>query len=221
MGHLDYCYRLLHNMAATMIEEFKATEGKTITCKAAVAWEAKASLDVTDIQIDPPKAGEVRVKIISNALCHTDIYTLDGHDPEGLFPCVLGHEAAAVVESIGDGVTSVVPGDVVIPCYTPECKKFFPGYLGSLDAGKAYDATELVKNYSGPKPAILIDVGTHDWVLTTQLKPENLAAACGEAGYPLQLRMQPKYDHSYYFVSTFMRDHVDHHARALGLRYSM
>jgi len=683
-------------MAATMIEEFKATEGKTITCKAAVAWEAKASLDVTDIQIDPPKAGEVRVKIISNALCHTDIYTLDGHDPEGLFPCVLGHEAAAVVESIGDGVTSVVPGDVVIPCYTPECKKydcifcrspktnlcpairatqgqgfmpdgtsrlskdgkqifhfmgcstfaeyaviaeisaakinpgadlnkmcllgcgvstgwgavynttkvepnssiavfglgalglsviqaaktmgaryivgvdindekfakaieigatecvnsitceggdvksvllakekwgydytfdctgnvnvmrcalevahrgwgescvigvaaagkeictrpfqlvtgrnwkgtafggwksrtevprlvqtvmrgemalepfithtikglenvnesiaalhsgkclravvqiseskiapsklpklkgnirveggwmkqlshwsetcncdmtfsiflpdpksrtappppvlyylsgltcsdenartkshfaqeaskaglavvfpdtsprgvnipgedddwqfgsaagwyldatvepwskhykmysyitkelpsvvaglfpvdpvrrsitghsmgghgalichlknpgmyqsvsafapacnptavpwgekFFPGYLGSLDAGKDYDATELVKNYSGPKPAILIDVGTHDWVLTTQLKPENLAAACGEAGYPLQLRMQPKYDHSYYFVSTFMRDHVDHHARALGLRYSI
>merc|ERR1712106_1246968 len=53
----------------------------------------------------------------------TDIYTVDGHDPEGLFPCVPGHEAAAVVESIGAGVTSVVPGDVVIPCYTPECKK--------------------------------------------------------------------------------------------------
>merc|ERR1711892_1128357 len=114
---------LLPNMAATMLEEFKATQGKTITCKAAVAWEAKKPLDVTDIQIDPPKAGEVRIKIISNALCHTDIYTVDGHDPEGLFPCVPGHEAAAVVESIGAGVTSVVPGDVVIPCYTPECKK--------------------------------------------------------------------------------------------------
>ena len=62
-------------------------------------------------------------QIISNALCHTDIYTLDGHDPEGLFPCVLGHEAAAMVESVGDGVTSVRTGDVVIPCYTPECKK--------------------------------------------------------------------------------------------------
>jgi len=110
-------------MAATMLEEFKLTQGKTITCKAAVAWEAKKPLDVTDIQIDPPKAGEVRIKIISNALCHTDIYTVDGHDPEGLFPCVPGHEAAAVVESIGAGVTSVVPGDVVIPCYTPECKK--------------------------------------------------------------------------------------------------
>merc|ERR1712123_77740 len=86
---------LLPNMAATMLEEFKLTQGKTITCKAAVAWEAKKPLDVTDIQIDPPKAGEVRIKIISNALCHTDIYTVDGHDPEGLFPCVPGHEAAA------------------------------------------------------------------------------------------------------------------------------
>merc|ERR1711963_1267872 len=99
------------------------TNGKTITCKAAVAWEAKKPLDIVDIQVDPPKAGEVRIKVISNALCHTDIYTLDGHDPEGLFPVVLGHEAAAVVESVGEGVTSVTVGDAVIPCYTPECKR--------------------------------------------------------------------------------------------------
>merc|ERR1719397_1371327 len=105
-----------------MMKAFEATQGQTITCKAAVAWEAKKPLDITDIQVAPPKAGEVRVKVISNALCHTDIYTLDGHDPEGLFPCVLGHEAAAVVESVGDGVTSVKVGDVVIPCYTPECR---------------------------------------------------------------------------------------------------
>merc|ERR1712179_433428 len=110
-------------MSTAVMDALKATNGKTITCKAAVAWEAKKPLDVTDIQVAPPKAGEVRVKVISNALCHTDIYTLDGHDPEGLFPCVLGHEAAAVVESVGDGVTSVAVGDVVIPCYTPECKK--------------------------------------------------------------------------------------------------
>jgi len=110
-------------MSTALIESFKATAGKTITCKAAVAWEPKKPLDITDIQIAPPQAGEVRVKVMANALCHTDIYTLDGHDPEGLFPCVLGHEAAAVVESIGEGVTSVKPGDVVIPCYTPECKK--------------------------------------------------------------------------------------------------
>lgn len=105
------------------IKDLKATMGQTITCKAAVAWEAKKPLDITDIQVAAPKAGEVRVKVIANALCHTDIYTLDGHDPEGLFPCVLGHEAAAIVESVGDGVTSVAVGDVVIPCYTPECQK--------------------------------------------------------------------------------------------------
>merc|ERR1711936_816357 len=110
-------------MSSAVLETLAATNGKTITCKAAVAWEAKKPLDVTDIQVAPPKAGEVRVKVISNALCHTDIYTLDGHDPEGLFPCVLGHEAMAIVESVGEGVTSVQTGDVVIPCYTPECKK--------------------------------------------------------------------------------------------------
>merc|ERR1711994_458607 len=109
-------------MSTAMMKAFEATQGQTITCKAAVAWEAKKPLDITTIQVAPPKAGEVRVKVISNALCHTDIYTLDGHDPEGLFPCVLGHEAAAVVESVGDGVTSVQMGDVVIPCYTPQCK---------------------------------------------------------------------------------------------------
>jgi len=63
------------------------------------------------------------VKVLSNALCHTDIYTLDGHDPEGKFPSILGHEATAVVESVGEGVTSLQVGDIVIPCYTPECKK--------------------------------------------------------------------------------------------------
>ena len=57
------------------------------------------------------QAGEVRVKILATALCHTDLYTLSGHDPEGLFPCVLGHEAAGVVESVGEGVTSVQPGE--------------------------------------------------------------------------------------------------------------
>ena len=63
----------------------------------------------------------MRVKVIANALCHTDVYTLDGHDPEGLFPCILGHEAGCVVESIGHGVQSVQVGDHVIPCYTPQC----------------------------------------------------------------------------------------------------
>ena len=107
----------------SVLNEFKKTQGQVITCKAAVAWEAKKPLDVTDIQIAPPKAGEVRVKVVANALCHTDIYTLDGHDPEGKFPSVLGHEATGIVESVGEGVTSVKVGDAVIPCYTPECRQ--------------------------------------------------------------------------------------------------
>ena len=71
----------------------------------------------------PPKAGEVRVKVVANALCHTDVYTLDGHDPEGLFPSILGHEAGCIVESVGEGVTSVKPGDHVIPAYTPQVRR--------------------------------------------------------------------------------------------------
>merc|ERR1719379_1518232 len=87
-----------------------------------VARGPKQPMVEEEITVGVPLMGEVRVKVISNALCHTDIYTLDGHDPEGLFPSVLGHEASAIVESVGEGVTSVAVGDVVIPCYTPECK---------------------------------------------------------------------------------------------------
>ena len=102
--------------------------------------------------------------------------------------------------------------------YLVSSSQAFTGYLGSVEAGKAYDATELVRSYSGPKPSILIDQGTADGFLRNQLKPENFAAAAAEAGYPCQVRLQPLYDHSYYMISTFMRDHIDHHARALGLR---
>jgi S-(hydroxymethyl)glutathione dehydrogenase/alcohol dehydrogenase len=74
------------------------------------------------VTVAPPKEGEVRLKIFANALCHTDLYTLSGQDPEGKFPTILGHEAGGIVESVGPGVTSVAVGDKVIPCYTPECK---------------------------------------------------------------------------------------------------
>ena len=73
----------------------------------------------------------MRIKVLSNALCHTDVYTLDGCDPEGLFPCILGHEAIGVVESIGSGVNSLSIGDIVIPCYTPECREKSCIYCGS------------------------------------------------------------------------------------------
>lgn len=100
-----------------------STHGQIIICKAAVAWEPKKPLTIEDVEVAPPQAGEVRIKITSTALCHTDAYTLDGLDPEGKFPCILGHEAAGIVESVGEGVTEVQPGDHVIPCYQAECRE--------------------------------------------------------------------------------------------------
>lgn len=93
----------------------------TITCKAAVAWGPKEPLTIEDVQVAPPKAGEVRVKLVATGVCHTDAFTLSGEDPEGIFPCILGHEGGGIVESVGEGVTSVAVGDHVIPLYTPEC----------------------------------------------------------------------------------------------------
>eukprot|EP00466_Bigelowiella_natans_P004870 jgi/Bigna1/58338/fgenesh1_pm.77_\ len=106
-----------------LLAEFEKTKGKPITCKAAVAWAANEPLKTETIVVAPPKRNEIRIKVMANALCHTDIYTLSGQDPEGLFPCILGHEAGGIVESIGEGVKSVKPGDHVIPCYTPQCNQ--------------------------------------------------------------------------------------------------
>ena len=92
-----------------------------ITSRAAVAWEAKKPLQIEQVQIAPPKAGEVLVRLVATGVCHTDAYTLSGADSEGVFPCILGHEGAGVVEEVGAGVTSVAVGDHVIPLYTPEC----------------------------------------------------------------------------------------------------
>ena len=92
-----------------------------IECLAAVAWAPKQPLSIETITVDPPKKGEVRIKILATGVCHTDAYTLDGHDPEGTFPCVLGHEGGGIVESVGEGVTSVKAGDHVVPLYIPEC----------------------------------------------------------------------------------------------------
>lgn len=90
------------------------TRGKTVTCKAAVAWAAGEDLSVEDIQVAPPRDHEVRIRVFYNGLCHTDAYTLSGNDPEGAFPVVLGHEGAGIVESVGPGVTSVKEGDNVV-----------------------------------------------------------------------------------------------------------
>ena len=89
---------------------------------AAVAFEAGKPLEIVTLDLEGPKAGEVLVEIKATGVCHTDAFTLSGGDPEGLFPSVLGHEGAGVVVEVGPGVTSVVPGDHVIPLYTPECR---------------------------------------------------------------------------------------------------
>lgn len=90
---------------------------------AAVAWEAGAPLQIEEIELSGPKAGEVLVRLEATGVCHTDAYTLSGQDPEGIFPVVLGHEGAGYVEEIGSGVSSVQVGDAVIPLYIPECRK--------------------------------------------------------------------------------------------------
>ncbi len=91
--------------------------------KAAVAFEAGKPLSVEELELDGPRAGEVLVEIHATGICHTDEFTLSGKDPEGLFPCVLGHEGAGVVVEVGAGVSSVRAGDHVIPLYTPECRQ--------------------------------------------------------------------------------------------------
>ena len=91
--------------------------------RAAVAFEAKKPLEIVELDLEGPKAGEVLVEIKATGVCHTDAYTLDGFDTEGVFPSILGHEGAGVVVEAGAGVTTVKPGDHVIPLYTPECRQ--------------------------------------------------------------------------------------------------
>lgn len=91
--------------------------------RAAVAFAAGKPLEVVDVDLEGPKAGEVLVEIKATGVCHTDAFTLSGDDPEGQFPAILGHEGAGVVVDVGPGVTSLRKGDHVIPLYTPECRQ--------------------------------------------------------------------------------------------------
>lgn len=77
---------------------------------------------IRDVEVEPPAAGEVRIKILYTGVCHTDEYTRSGLDPEGLFPSILGHEGGGVIESVGEGVTEFAVGDHVIPLYIPQCR---------------------------------------------------------------------------------------------------
>jgi S-(hydroxymethyl)glutathione dehydrogenase/alcohol dehydrogenase len=107
-----------------------------------VAFEAGAPLQIVEIDVAPPRKGEVLVKITHTGVCHTDAFTLSGDDPEGLFPVVLGHEGAGIVVQVGDGVTSVAPGDHVIPLYTAECGECLFCQSGKTNLCVAVRATQ-------------------------------------------------------------------------------
>ena len=89
--------------------------------RAAVAWAAGKPLAIEEVDVSGPKQGEVLLQVAATGVCHTDAFTLSGEDPEGLFPAIMGHEGGAVVVETGAGVTSLKPGDHVIPLYIPEC----------------------------------------------------------------------------------------------------
>src|SRR5215213_411538 len=91
--------------------------------RAAIAFEKAKPLEIVELDLEGPKQGEVLVEIKATGICHTDEFTISGADPEGLFPAIMGHEGAGIVVEIGKGVTSLKPGDHVIPLYTPECRQ--------------------------------------------------------------------------------------------------
>jgi len=110
--------------------------------RAAVAWEAGKPLQIEEVDLEGPKKGEVLVRMVATGVCHTDAFTLTGADPEGIFPSILGHEGGGVVEEIGEGVTSVKPGDHVIPLYTPECRECSFCKSGKTNLCQAIRATQ-------------------------------------------------------------------------------
>lgn len=110
--------------------------------RAAVALQPGKPLEIMEVNLDGPKAGEVLVEIKATGICHTDEFTLSGADPEGIFPAILGHEGAGVVVEVGPGVTSVKPGDHVIPLYTPECRQCASCLSGKTNLCTAIRATQ-------------------------------------------------------------------------------
>lgn len=110
--------------------------------RAAVALQAGKPLEIVEVDLDGPKAGEVLIEIKATGICHTDDFTLSGADPEGLFPAILGHEGAGVVVDVGPGVTRLKKGDHVIPLYTPECRECYSCRSGKTNLCTAIRATQ-------------------------------------------------------------------------------
>ncbi|KQX42504.1 S-(hydroxymethyl)glutathione dehydrogenase [Devosia sp. Root436] len=110
--------------------------------RAAVAFQSGKPLEIVEVDLDGPKAGEVMIEIKATGICHTDDFTLSGADPEGLFPAILGHEGAGVVVDVGPGVSSLKKGDHVIPLYTPECRECYSCRSGRTNLCTAIRATQ-------------------------------------------------------------------------------
>lgn len=110
--------------------------------RAAVAWQAGQPLSIETVDLEGPKHGEVLLRMVASGVCHTDAFTLSGDDPEGIFPCILGHEGGAIVEDVGPGVSSVAVGDHVIPLYTPECGQCKFCLSGKTNLCQAIRATQ-------------------------------------------------------------------------------
>jgi S-(hydroxymethyl)glutathione dehydrogenase/alcohol dehydrogenase len=120
----------------------QAKENPVMKTRAAVAFQAGKPLEIVEVDLDGPKAGEVMIEIKATGICHTDDFTLSGADPEGLFPAILGHEGAGVVVDVGPGVTSLKKGDHVIPLYTPECRECYSCRSGKTNLCTAIRGTQ-------------------------------------------------------------------------------
>ena len=114
----------------------------TIKSRAAVAFGPNQPLQIVEVDVEPPRKGEVLVRIVATGVCHTDAFTLSGDDPEGIFPSILGHEGGGIVEAVGEGVTSLEVGDHVIPLYTAECRECKFCKSGKTNLCQAVRATQ-------------------------------------------------------------------------------
>ena len=114
----------------------------TIKSRAAGAFAANQPLQIVEVDVEPPKKGEVLVRIVATGVCHTDAFTRSGDDPEGIFPSILGHEGGGIVEAVGEGVTSLEVGDHVIPLYTAECRECKFCKSGKTNLCQAVRATQ-------------------------------------------------------------------------------
>jgi len=174
------------------------TSGKEIECIAAVAFEAKMPLELVKVKVGPPLKGEVRIKTSAVALCHTDAYTLGGCDPEGLFPCILGHEAAGIVESVGEGVTGFMPGDHVIPCYQAycgECKFCYRPNINLCTSVRAYTGKGVMAGTETPDSHTKASPSTISW--EPVLSPSTVFCT---------LSLWPKYDEMRHLTSVVCLD---------------